>query len=223
MGTREDKERLVEFKRQFPEEYARKVAEITERKRTEHLVLEQEGYLLGVRSWHIVLTAWGLRLLSSNTTWLPYEKLVAVCSNGKNHIVPTKDCMCGIYAMKQSQRIPVDGSVQGSVKLWGRFLEAEQGYRAQYAYPEKLESFKCFQCQRVYEEWGEGYGFTSDNLLVRFRCHNCFEAMDPLLKESKYSQKFFSGTDVIHDLNETYGLVLSWDDMLEGIDLDLEG
>jgi len=218
MGQREDKERLDAFKRDYPEEYAAKVAELLERKRTEHMVLEQQGYLVGCRSWNIILTRGGLRLLSSNAIWPAYDKLVAVCSNGRTHTVPDRECMCGIYAMKMGNNIPVDGSVQGRVKLWGRFLEAQNGYRAENAYPEKLESFKCSQCGRVFEEWGEAYGSTGDCKIVRFHCITCYNEKDRF--DSKYSPKFFSGTDVLNDLNEAYGLVQSWDDMLLNLDLE---
>ncbi len=222
MGTREDQERLRIFKRDYPQEYAAKVAEIIYRKKHENEVLEQQGYLVGCRSWNIILTVEGLRLLSSsNTIWPCYEKLVAVCSNGRNHIVPDRECMCGVYCMKFGKHIPVDGSIQGRVKLWGRFLEADYGYRAELAYPEKLESFVCFRCGKIFEEWSEAYGFTTMDLTVRFWCITCYNQR--YFIGSKYAPKFFSGTDVLQDLNEAYGLVRSWDDILEGIDLDLEG
>ncbi len=221
MGQKEDQERLKAYKLNYPEEYAAKLAEIQERKRTEHLVLEQEGYLIGCRSWNIVLTREGLRLLSSNTVWPVYERLVAVCSSGRTHIVPDRECMCGIYAMKMGNHLPIDGSIQGRVKLWGRFLEAQNGYRAEFAYPEKLESFKCSECGRVFEEGGEAYGSIRDHNIVRFSCFICYNEQDRF--DSKYTPKFFSGTDVLQDLNEAYGLVRSWDDILEGINLDLEG
>ncbi len=226
MGHSEDQERLRVFKRDFPEEYAAKVAEILYRKKHENEFLEEQGYFVACRSWKIILTRMGLRLLSSSDIiWPTYEKLVAVCSNGQQHIVPDRECMCGIYGMRLGNSIPIDGSVQGRVGLWGRYVQGDTGYRTQFAYPVKLESFKCSQCGGVFEEWGEAYGSTGDRRIVRLRCITCYNEEDRF--DSKYSSKFFSGADVIRDLNEAYGLVLSQDDMLdnmlEGINLDLEG
>ncbi len=223
MGQREDQERLRIFKRDHPQEYADKVREIVERKKHEDDVLEEQGYLIGHRGWHIVLTKEGLRLLSSHTIWTPYEKLVAECLNHGNHTIPDKNCMCGIYAMKLNRSIPHEGPIRGRIKLWGRFLEAEIGYRAEFAYPEKFKSFKCSLCDRFFDDWSGSCGFTDSQLQIHFYCAGCYGKRDnTFATESKYGPKFFSGSDVLQDLSEAYGLTPSWEDMLEGLNLDLE-
>ena len=223
MGLREDQERLRIYKRDNPQEYAAKVREIIERKKHEDDVLEEQGYLIGVRAWHILLTKEGLRLLSSHTVWTPYEKLVAECLTRGGHKIPDKNCMCGIYAMKLNRSIPHEGAIQGRIKLWGRFLEGETGYRAEFAYPEKFESFRCSLCNRIYEDWSGSYGFTDSNLQINFYCEKCRSKPDEFITKSKYGPKLFSGSEVLQDLSEAYGLTPSWDDMLEGLNLDLEG
>ncbi len=223
MGQREDQERLRIFKRDHPEEYAAKVRNIVERKKHEDDVLEEQGFLIGSRGWHIVVTKEGLRLLSSSTVWKPYEKLVAQCLNHSDHIIPDKNCMCGIYAMKLNRSIPHEGPVQGRIRLWGRFLEADAGYRAEFGYPDKFERFKCSLCNKISEDWSDASGFTDSQLHVQFYCKPCLGNPDSFITESKYGPRFFSVSDVLQDLSESYGLAPSWDDMLEGLDLDLEG
>jgi hypothetical protein len=67
------------------------------------------------------------------------------------HPVPTWGCHCGIYGLthvegdelenlpQTSPRGPDRGiAVLGAVLLWGRVIQHEQGYRAEYARPVKL-------------------------------------------------------------------------------------
>lgn len=52
---------------------------------------------------------------------------------------PCDDCLCGIYALKDPEEIfNYRGVVFGEVKLWGKVIEGEKGYRAQFAYPSRL-------------------------------------------------------------------------------------
>jgi hypothetical protein len=62
-----------------------------------------------------------------------------------SHPVPNERCHCGLYAAKTEQRLAHLGyAIQpgrfavGTVLLWGELLEAEKGYRAAFAYPERL-------------------------------------------------------------------------------------
>lgn len=48
---------------------------------------------------------------------------------------PAIGCSCGIYALKEQ---PDRSKVFGQVNLWGRVVEGELGWRAQYAYPKHL-------------------------------------------------------------------------------------
>lgn len=51
------------------------------------------------------------------------------------HEAPDEDCTCGIYAAIDDKGVPDSGNVYGKVKLWGKVVPGEKGYRAQYAYP----------------------------------------------------------------------------------------
>ena len=57
-----------------------------------------------------------------------------------HHESPHIRCTCGIYAMKRLDHVLVRFrcAVYGEVYLWGKVVEHEYGWRAQYAYPKTL-------------------------------------------------------------------------------------
>src|SRR3990167_93688 len=72
--------------------------------------------------------------------WPPRQILQAVCAEAHN--APADRCSaaestmgCGYFAMKAPELEPSDFFVIGEVWLWGKVIEHEHGYRAQYAYP----------------------------------------------------------------------------------------
>jgi hypothetical protein len=85
------------------------------------------------------------RLLSLNgVEWKPGEAMVAKCRNftiydTPCHDAPVSTCTCGIYAGKNLEHLVeinyAGMGIHGEVDLWGRVMECELGYRAQYAYP----------------------------------------------------------------------------------------
>lgn len=93
------------------------------------------------------------RLFSPMTTtpWPEGEALVATCER-KRHTPPVTSCGCGIYAVKTFEDLHDAGYnwsywsisddekvwVIAKVKLWGRIRPGRIGYRAQFAYPEKV-------------------------------------------------------------------------------------
>jgi hypothetical protein len=73
------------------------------------------------------------------TRWAAGDPLRASCPTGE-HEAPRRECTCGIYAHKSwasasHQARGVAGAVVGEVQLWGRVIEHERGYRAQFALP----------------------------------------------------------------------------------------
>ncbi len=80
--------------------------------------------------------------------WSPFSFLRQIFTHSpgeKPHTPPALDCRCGIYAMSRveldAQRelalgfgIPICGVVQ----LWGRVVQHEHGFRAEYARPLQL-------------------------------------------------------------------------------------
>jgi len=95
--------------------------------------------------------------------WPPYQAFVAHCWGGTVHHLrdgrwngpPLRECDCGIYAVRTYgaalERVAADQAsmyigisaspprrVWGTVKIWGRIIEHELGYRAEFAYPAEL-------------------------------------------------------------------------------------
>lgn len=118
--------------------------------------------IVGYRAWRIMV---GTPLIEStlhSTTyrynkWIPGETIKAVCGydhteNNKRcslrkslHHPPHKGGACGFYAYKEPDWRGIRGKVQayysivlGEVELWGKIVEHEIGYRAQYARVKKL-------------------------------------------------------------------------------------
>lgn len=120
--------------------------------------------ILGWRLWHVRLHGGGYRLESftrHHVSWPARRRLEAGCS-AHGEEAPISGHECGIYAFKsrdlaeellrryigvrqcygRGQEFPPPRQGRpialGSVSLWGRILERERGYRAQYAYPYEL-------------------------------------------------------------------------------------
>jgi hypothetical protein len=96
--------------------------------------------------------------LGNDTIYVPREKIEAQCEPyatigtlvlRKDHSeqqAPHQPCMCGIYAYKEKPRLlreirrSISGLrvVYGEINLWGKVIEHEDGYRAQFGYPKRL-------------------------------------------------------------------------------------
>jgi hypothetical protein len=100
----------------------------------------------------------GLKSLN-NTLWFPGQEAVAVtgmhgCPGAaadfdwklnpmiSKHSAPGAGCSCGIYAAKNFEHLANIGylgqGIHGEVYLWGRVVDHQLGYRAQFAYPKNL-------------------------------------------------------------------------------------
>lgn len=105
--------------------------------------------LTGYRAWNVA--SHGLLASSTGYAWLPRKAKAAKClqhentrmhwhpETGELMAAPVLGCSCGYYAYKIAvgpQHTPLE--VHGEVKLWGRIIEHEDGYRAQFAYPSRL-------------------------------------------------------------------------------------
>ena len=98
--------------------------------------------LEGFRAWRVFMGVAPLRLHSyyfSDVIWEPRKKMVASCASNKacSH---NGVCDGGIYALKNYDLSPYfttdcEYTALGKVYLWGRVLECENGYRAEFAYP----------------------------------------------------------------------------------------
>ena len=73
-------------------------------------------------------------------TWRPREVVEASCRTSRWHEAPDPACTCGLHGthgleVLRKTKCP---AVLGRVALWGRVVEHEHGYRAQFAYPQRL-------------------------------------------------------------------------------------
>ena len=121
--------------------------------------------------------AWGLtgskdgrevRLLpvaGSARPWTATEPTRAECRR-RHERVPDVDCRCGLHAMREAEAIrrTRDPAVAGTVALWGRIVEHEFGYRAEWGYPQRL----ALVCRVCFWQWGFSRS-TAPTAVVRHR------------------------------------------------------
>jgi hypothetical protein len=106
-----------------------------------------------------------LRSVTAEDMWRPKQPMVADCNislgyrfdlthGDEDHACPDSECKCGIYAVGSLKKLMemYDGvsrayfrfdmerhiAVVGKVKLWGKVIPAQWGWRAQYGYPSNL-------------------------------------------------------------------------------------
>jgi hypothetical protein len=109
--------------------------------------------IIGYRIWQ--WDAAGLKSLNGEL-WFPRQPLSAVCrANATGSIpglskpaahnaaeLPSFKCTCGVYAAKNIEHLNRCGyskfAVRGEVFMWGRMVEHERGWRAEFAYPKSL-------------------------------------------------------------------------------------
>lgn len=132
--------------------------------------------ITGFRAWRAALVdpdgAGELRLmaLGQDEIWPAKKKLQAKCVTKHNHCAPRMDCSCGVWAFQSLEKLiealksycPV---AIGKVSLWGRVIETEHGFRAQYAYPAEL-----WLLDESLEQLGFIYGVpvrTTENALAK--------------------------------------------------------
>lgn len=100
--------------------------------------------LTGWRGWRIQNER--LKALGKEGIWEPCKAEAAVCTKeaGK-HPAPSRECTCGYWSFKSMETLekaltsyPSSVVVIGSVEIWGRVIECENGYRSEFAYPKEL-------------------------------------------------------------------------------------
>jgi hypothetical protein len=101
--------------------------------------------IVGWRRWNFMYPHF-LANLGNDTIYVPREKIEARCEqeDHSEQQAPHLTCMCGIYAYKEKPRLLGEirniysGLVYGEINLWGKVIEHEDGYRAQFGYPKRL-------------------------------------------------------------------------------------
>ncbi len=114
--------------------------------------------IIGWRQWNFMYPHF-LASLGNDTIYVPREKVEARCepysligTSVHQQQSPHLTCTCGIHAYKEKltllrqirheMAIPAIYSglrlVYGEINLWGKVIEHEDGYRAQFGYPKRL-------------------------------------------------------------------------------------
>ena len=108
--------------------------------------------VVGYRVWEWGAT--GLRSLNGEK-WFAHQRMSAVCRAAASGSIsglskathnpaelPYFNCTCGVYAAKTIEHLHQCGykrfGIHGEVYLWGKVVEHERGWRAQFAYPKTL-------------------------------------------------------------------------------------
>ena len=88
-----------------------------------------------------------LPIAGDRRPWPPRLPASAACTKSRIHAVPDLGCTCGLHAVADAHvlRRTRDPSVLGTVALWGRIAEHEFGYRAAFAYPQRV-GLVCYLC-----------------------------------------------------------------------------
>lgn len=98
--------------------------------------------LTGWRGWAVDHEM--LKSVGTFNYWRPHVATHATCYY-EGHESPHFICSCGYWSFKSSDLMKKavceyrdSIAVVGSVELWGRVIECENGYRSEYAYPKEL-------------------------------------------------------------------------------------
>jgi hypothetical protein len=73
--------------------------------------------------------------------WEPLQPVRAACARRRRHEAPKRRCTCGLYGFNDGSEVGLGGTrlaVVGQVAMWGRVVEHELGYRAEFAYPARM-------------------------------------------------------------------------------------
>lgn len=99
--------------------------------------------ICAVRTWNLAIIEGTPRLIpvgDERSSWPVLRPVRARCARRRRHAAPAPECTCGLHGSKglallRRTRGP---AVLGTVALWGRTIEHELGYRAEFAYPQRL-------------------------------------------------------------------------------------
>lgn len=101
----------------------------------------------GWRVWRPWLSSISGPTRTNPRMWVPRERFVARCEPhvypDGSHSAPDERCSCGVHAAKTLDELrdnflaPIMSGygIFGEVSLWGKVIEGEWGFRAEFAYP----------------------------------------------------------------------------------------
>lgn len=108
------------------------------------IVRDQADPVFGWRYWQLSARRLLRSVTQSEFEWPPGRVLKAVCVE-VGHPAPADRCNCGLYANPDLEALRQHGLclapeaiVLGQVALWGKVVDDEPNYRAEFAYPARL-------------------------------------------------------------------------------------
>jgi hypothetical protein len=140
--------------------------------------------------------------------WPPLEPARAGCTRRRRHRGPEPTCTCGLHATRDPDVLhrARNPSVVGTVALWGRVVEHELGYRAEFAYPQRL----MLVCHLCFWLWGPNRSAARE--VVRLRGGRLVPLCDEHLQLSRrygYPSRRFAGANEVEvALLSTYAVDL---------------
>ena len=140
--------------------------------------------------------------------WRPMEPAEAACKHARLHGAPNVDCSCGLHGTHDVEilrrtRCP---AVLGRVAFWGRVIEHELGYRAQFGYPQRL----ALVCQFCFWLWGPHgtrpavVGWLQRDELIPF----CWPHLEQAQRYGMEPRRLLPADEIDLRLRETYAVDL---------------
>jgi hypothetical protein len=138
--------------------------------------------------------------------WRPLEVAEAACKHARMHAAPNVDCSCGLHGTREVDilRRTKSPSVLGRVALWGRVIEHQHGFRAEFAYPQRLR----LVCQFCFWMWGAtgrspsvvGW-FTRDELIPL-----CWGHLEVGARYGMHPRRLIGAPDIEQALRDRYAV-----------------
>jgi len=162
------------------------------------------GSVHAIRNWRLGLnhrlpSLFSMVRLSNGFTAWPYGILEAKCARF-SHDAPSFDCTCGIYVAVKDYFDIYEGCLFGGVELFGKIIEHEYGYRAQYARITHISPLVlCCGCRDPIDiHYGKFYsvyrylkhGNIDQRIITGVYCEECWWEKAPPLKENEHEYSY---------------------------------
>ena len=148
-----------------------------------------------------------LRPVAKRTrVWRPREVVEAACRVSRWHDAPDPSCTCGLHGTHDIEvlRKTKCPAVLGRVAFWGRVIEHEHGYRARFAYPQRLRLICqfCFWMMGAHHEPPVHVGWFPKDELIPL----CDEHLGVARRNGVSPRRLLPGDHVSQALREAYAV-----------------
>jgi hypothetical protein len=136
--------------------------------------------------------------------WRPREPTRAVCKHARAHAAPNVDCTCGLHGVPDPDELrrARHPSILGRAAFWGRVIEHDRGFRAEFAYPQRL----ALVCRFCFWQWGSHAAapdvvgwFPRDELIPL-----CWMHLDAAARVGLLPRRLLSAEEIDERLRRTY-------------------